>query len=124
MKHTILFWGSFLLLTFLYAPDSDQPSQTFTAKRSKKGPSIQSLKESCCEQFGMFLSQSSQLLTAIGRLQTHSIGALEGYMKGDKTAWCENASREKLAKHKQQWEQLNEKISQLSDLCNAIRAEL
>ncbi len=99
-------------------------STQFTEKRGKRGPSIGSLKESCCELFGNFLDLNGQLLRRQGSLQSVAVEAVGGYAKGDKESWCEQASKQKLMQCKEKLAQLNEKIEALLAECDAVQREL
>ncbi len=99
-------------------------STQFTEKRGKRGPSMSSLKESCCELFGNFLDLNGQLLRRQGSIQSVAVDAVGGYAKSDKESWCETASKQKLTRCKEKLTQLNEKIETLLAECDAVIQEL
>ncbi len=92
-------------------------SAQFTEKRTKRGPSMGSLKESCCKMFGEVLQSSAQLFCSLGAVQKQSLSAIEGYVDGDKGSWCETASKQKLITGKEKLSQLHAKIDDLVQEC-------
>jgi hypothetical protein len=85
----------------------------FTEKRVKKGPSMATLKEQCCQEFGEILKQIPDMLRKIATLQEKSIEAISGYWQGDKESFCSMASREKLTTCKAHLELVKAKMSAL-----------
>ncbi len=109
-----MYWiiGSFMLIfSALYI------SAQFTEKRSKRGPSMGSLKESCCKMFGDVLQGSAQLFCSLGAVQKQALSTIEGYVDGDKESWCETASKQKLMTCKEKLSQLHAKIDELVQEC-------
>ncbi len=92
-------------------------SAQFTEKRSKRGPSMGSLKESCCKIFGEVLQSSAQLFCSLGAVQKQALSAIEGYVDGDKGSWCETASKQKLMTCKEKLSQLHAKMDELEQEC-------
>ncbi len=94
----------------------------FTEKRIKKGPSMATLKEQCCLEFGEVLKLVPDMLRKAAALQEKSIEAINGYWQGDKESFCNVASLEKITKCRARLEMVREKISVLckeADSCIA-----
>jgi hypothetical protein len=107
----LLFFSIFTIATTVYL------SAQFTEKRSKRGPSIGSLKESCCKIFGDVLQSSAQLFCSLGAVQKQALLIIEGYVDGDKESWCETASKQKLMTCKEKLSQLHAKIDEIVQEC-------
>ena len=119
MRTRVLSFLSILFLTLFFAHDvPGQTAQLFTSKRTKRGPSIGTLKESCCELLGDYLSESAKLLSSLSGLQSKSLAAIEGYVKSDKSSWCETASREKLALCQNKLLEVNKKLVEFRIACD------
>ncbi len=117
------FLSLFMVSLFFTLIVSEQDSQSFTSKRAKRGPSMGTLKESCCELFRDYLSESALLLSSVSNLQSKSLLAIEGYFKSDKSSWCEVASREKLTLCKNKLSEVNDKLAELREACDeAVKA--
>jgi hypothetical protein len=92
-------------------------SAQFTEKRTKRGPSIGSLKETCCKLFGEILQSSAQLFCTMGAIQKQALSVIEGYVDGDKTSWCETASKQKLLMCKEKLSRLQAQLDALVQEC-------
>ena len=99
-------------------------SAQFTEKRVKKGPSMATLKEQCCQEFGDILKQVPNMLRKVAALQEKALQAISGYWEGDKESFCNSASRQKLTTCKARLETLQEKISVLCQEVDSCMAEL
>lgn len=95
----------------------------FTAKREKH-ISTTTLKEDCCEQFGMLLKQIPSLLHAIAQLQVTALTAIEGYWQGDKQSWCAQASRQQLQLCRDRLTSLQKKIDMVLAECDQALKEI
>ncbi|TET36234.1 hypothetical protein E3J61_00950 [Candidatus Dependentiae bacterium] len=96
----------------------------FTEKRVKKGPSMATLKEHCCQEFGEILKQVPEMLRKVAALQEEAVQAISGYWEGDKESFCSTASRQKLTTCRVRLETLKEKISALCQEVDSCIAEL
>lgn len=97
---------------------------SFTEKRGKRGPSIGSLQESCCELFADFLQSSSRFLTVQGKMQLHAVDAIEGYARSNKESWCMNAPKQKLMLCKEKLEKCNTHFNELIEECKMVWHEI
>ena len=111
-------WGMLILCSSLMA------SSPFTEKRTKRGPSMATLQERCCEGFGDFLQSSAKLLQSIGALQQTSVDAVGGYAQSDKESWCYISPKTKLSHCKEKLAQLNEKIESVRAACDDLLREI
>ena len=94
----------------------------FTQKREKKGPSLATLKEDCCQEFGEILKLVPDCLRKISDVQDLSVAAIQGYWQGDKTSFCGCASRQKLTACNERLHALKQKVEATLrefDLCIA-----
>ena len=85
----------------------------FTEKRVKKGPSMATLKEQCCEQFGEIVDLVPDLLRKVALVQEQATHAIRGQWQGDKESFCSTASRQKLTSCRAHLETLHGKIAAL-----------
>jgi len=99
-------------------------SAQFTEKRSKRAPSMNALKESCCSAFGSVLHASADLLSSLGAVQKQALNAVEAYAQGDKQGWCAIASREKLSRCQKKLELLYSRIESLQRECDDTLSSL
>lgn len=95
-------------------------SAQFTEKRTKRAPSMNALKESCCTSFGGVLHASASLFSSLGSVQTQALQAVEAYATGDKQGWCATASREKLADCHTKLESLHRALETVQRECEEI----
>ena len=115
-----MYW---IIVSFMLIFSALYLSAQFTEKRTKRGPSMNSLKESCCKMFGDVLQSSAQLFCSLGNMQKQALSAIEGYVDGDKGSWCETASKQKLLTCKEKLSQLQAKIDELVQECaDTLRA--
>ncbi len=96
----------------------------FTEKRVKKGPSMATLKEQCCQEFGEILKQIPDTLRKVAALQESAVQAISGYWEGDKESFCSTASRQKLTSCRARLETVQEKISALCQEVDSCIAAL
>jgi hypothetical protein len=92
----------------------------FTVKKKKKEPSVQVIKENCCELFGDLLKEIPTLLQETAHVQTRSLGAIQGFFESDKQSLCERMTKEQLSicnkKVETVLEQMDSLIAQLHEL--------
>lgn len=96
----------------------------FIEKRSAKTPSVSTLKEECCEQFGEILKQIPQLLRMIAQLQSEALVVIQGYWESDKQSWCAQASRQKLMVCRDRLTMLQKKIDHVIAECEQTLKEI
>jgi len=96
----------------------------FTEKRVKKGPSMATLKEQCCQEFGDILQQLPDMLRHVAAVQEKAMYAIRGYWQGDKESFCSTASREKLTNCRARLEKVREKVSTLCQEMDSCIAAL
>ncbi len=104
MRRVALFFVMSCLLSAWYI------AAQFTQKREKKGPSIATLKEDCCSEFGDILKLIPDCLRKIGDIQEYAVAAIQGYWQGDKTSFCGCASRQKLTVCNERLRRLKQKM--------------
>ena len=96
-----------LLLCFSLA------AQDFTIKK-KKEPSINMLKEECCQLQGDFLRLVPDILSSIAQVQSKAINAIQGYFESDKQSLCEIMTKEQLIAANKKGEEILKKIEELT----------
>lgn len=114
IKKYVLFAVPALLLTLCV-------SAQFTEKRAKRGPSMNSLRETCCQKIGDVLRSASQALCSIGSFQADALGVIEGFVENDKEGWCRTASRETVSQCVERLEQLEKTLEKIRAECDAIQ---
>ncbi len=86
---------------------------SFVQKREKKGPSLATLKENCCQSFGDVLKQVPACLNSISVVQAHAVDAIQGQWQGDSSSFCAQASRQKLETCTKRLQAVHEKMEAL-----------
>ena len=96
----------------------------FIVKKTKKEPSISTLKQECCQQLVDAVKLVPNLLSHVAVFQQEAIVIVEGYWHSDKESFCECATKEKLASCSAQLKQLHAKTEEIITQYKKVMHEL
>lgn len=91
-------------------------SNPFVAKKKEKVPSVNQLKQDCCEVHTEIIQTVPDMMRAIANVQQQAFDLLEKYCKGESSC-LSNATKEQLDKY-------NKLLNNIAALCQNFTTEI